>query len=193
VTETPVSLLDRLTDRADAEAWQRFVALYTPFIRGWLRRDPKLLADADDLVQEVLAAASRDLPGFERRRPGSFRAWLRTITVNRIRAHWKSRRADPLAQPGRQSGDLLAQLADPASPLSRQWDQEHDIHVAHRLLEQVAPDFEPSTFRAFEQVTLHERKSADVAVELNLSRNAVLLAKSRVLQRLRELGRGLLD
>jgi RNA polymerase sigma-70 factor (ECF subfamily) len=193
VTETPVSLLDRLTDRADAEAWQRFVTLYTPFIRGWLRRDPKLLADADDLVQEVLAAASRDLPGFQRQRPGSFRAWLRTITINRIRAHWKSRRADLLAQPGRQSGEFLAELADPASPLSRQWDQEHDAHVARRLLEQVAPDFEPSTLRAFEQVTLHERKSADVAAEMNLSRNAVLLAKSRVLQQLRVLGQGLID
>jgi hypothetical protein len=34
---------------------------------------------------------------------------------------------------------------------------------------------------------LRERKSAEVAAELNLSRNAVLLAKSRVLQRLREL------
>jgi RNA polymerase sigma-70 factor, ECF subfamily len=193
VTETPVSLLDRLSNRDDAEAWQHFVALYTPFILSWLRRDPKLLADADDIVQEVLGAASRDLPGFQRQRPGSFRAWLRAITVNRVRAHWKSRRTDPLAQPGRQSGELLAELADPASPLSRQWDQEHDVYVVHRLLEQVASDFEPSTLRAFEQVTLEGRKSAQVATELNLSRNAVLLAKSRVLQRLRELGRGLLD
>jgi RNA polymerase sigma factor (sigma-70 family) len=193
VTETPVSLLDRLSDRDDAEAWQRFVALYTPFIRGWLRRDPKLFADADDLVQEVLAAASRDLSGFERQRAGSFRAWLRTITVNRIRAHWKSRRFDPLAQPGRVHGDWLAELADPTSSLSRQWDQEHDAHVLRRLLEQVASDFEPTTLRAFDQVVLHGRKSAEVSTELKLSRNAILLAKSRVLQRLRELGRGLID
>jgi RNA polymerase sigma factor (sigma-70 family) len=193
VSETPVSLLDRLASRDDAEAWQRFVALYEPFIRGWLRRDPTLRDDADDLLQEVLAAASRDLPGFQRQRPGSFRAWLRTITVNRLRARWKSRRVDPLAQSGRASGDLLAELAEPGSALSRQWDQEHDAHIAHRLLEQVAADFEPSTLQAFEQAILHGRKSAEIAADLNISRNAVLLAKSRVLRRLRELSKGLID
>jgi RNA polymerase sigma factor (sigma-70 family) len=193
VSETPVSLLDRLASRDDAEAWQRFVVLYEPFVRSWLRRDPTLRGDADDLVQEVLAAASRDLPGFQRQRPGSFRAWLRTITVNRLRARWKSRRVDPLAQAGRASGDLLAELAEPGSALSRQWDQEHDAHIAHRLLEQVAADFEPSTLQAFEQATLHGRKSAEIAADLNISRNAVLLAKSRVLRRLRELSKGLID
>src|SRR5262249_16796996 len=137
--------------------------------------------------------ASRDVATFRRQHPGAFRAWLRTITVNRVRARWKARRFDPLSQPGRAPAELLTELADPASPLSRQWDQEHDVHVAHRLLAQVASDFEPATLRAFEQVTLQGRKSADVAAELNLSRNAVLIAKSRVLQRLRELGRGLID
>jgi RNA polymerase sigma-70 factor (ECF subfamily) len=193
VTETPVSLLERLTNRNDTEAWQRFVALYTPFIRFWLRRDSKLCEDADDIVQEVLASACRDLPGFQRQRPGSFRAWLRTITFHRIQAHCKLRRTDPLAQPDRQSGDRLAELAEPLSLLSRQWDQEHDVYVAHRLLEQVASDFELTTMQAFEQVALRGRKSAEVAAELSLSRNAVLLAKSRVLQRLRELGKGLID
>jgi RNA polymerase sigma-70 factor (ECF subfamily) len=193
VTETPVSLLARLEDRADTEAWQRFVTLYTPFVRGWLCRDPALREEVDDLVQEVLAAASRDLSTFQRQGPGSFRAWLRTITVNRLRACWKRRRADPLSRPGRVSGELLAELEEPNSPLSQKWDQEHDAHVAHRLLEQVAADFESSTLRAFEQVTVHGRKPAEVAAELSLSRNAVLIAKSRVLQRLREVGRGLLD
>jgi RNA polymerase sigma-70 factor, ECF subfamily len=193
VTETPISLLDRLTDRSDAEAWQRFVDLYTPFIRGWLWREPGLREEIDDLVQEVLAAAGRDLPGFQRQRIGSFRAWLRLVTFNRVKAHWKSRRADPLGQPGRASSDALAELADPASSLSRQWEQEHDAHVARRLLEQVAADFEASTIQAFEQLTLHGRKSNEVASDLKLSRNAVLLAKSRVMHRLRELGKGLLD
>ncbi len=193
MTETPVSLLDRLADRNDAAAWQQFVALYTPFIRGWLLHQPGLREDVDDIVQEILAAVSRDLPGFRRQRPGSFRAWLRTITVNRVRAHRKSQRADLLAQPGRAPGDLLAELADPDSPLSRQWDRDHDTYVAHRLLERVAADFEPSTLEAFERVTLGGRRSAEVAAELSLSRNAVLLAKSRVLRRLRELGHGLID
>ena len=37
MSETSASLLERLSDRADADAWRRLVDLYTPLIRDWLR------------------------------------------------------------------------------------------------------------------------------------------------------------
>jgi RNA polymerase sigma-70 factor, ECF subfamily len=188
---TSASLLERLQTAPDDAGWRRLVELYTPLIKGWLLRDPALRDEADDLVQDVLAVVVRELPAFRRQRPGSFRAWLRAITAHRLQAHWRSRQRRPP-----DAGDpqpLLAQLADPASDLSRLWDQEHDRHVARRLLDLIEADFEPATWQAFRQVVLAERTPADVAAELGLTVNAVLLAKSRVLRRLREEGRGLLD
>src|SRR5436305_7782497 len=85
---TPVSLLDRLQRQPDAQSWERLVQLYEPFIRRWLR-DPALGPDADDLLQEVLAVLVRDLPAFRRQRSGSFRAWLRTVTVNKVNEWWR--------------------------------------------------------------------------------------------------------
>src|SRR5438067_1112906 len=98
MSETSASLLDRLRLQPDAASWQRLVALYTPLIRGWLRRQAALDQDADDLVQEVLAVLVRKLPEFRREpRPGAFRRWLRGITVNCLREHWRRCRGRPVA------------------------------------------------------------------------------------------------
>ena len=52
--------------------------------------------DAADVVQEVLAAISRNLGAFHRDQPGdSFRAWLRTISKNKIRDHFRRRAQSP--------------------------------------------------------------------------------------------------
>jgi RNA polymerase sigma-70 factor (ECF subfamily) len=49
----------------------------------------------------------------------------------------------------------------------------------------VKKDFESTTWDAFTRFALDGKPAAAVAVELNISENAVLLAKSRVLKRLR--------
>ena len=42
MSETSASLLDRLQASPDEDAWQRLVEIYTPLIRGWLRRQATL-------------------------------------------------------------------------------------------------------------------------------------------------------
>src|SRR5262249_2025885 len=152
-----------------------------PLIRRWLR--PYLLqpADSDDLVQEVLATMARELPRFEvRDRAGSFRAWLRMIAVHRLRAYWESRGARRQAAAG---GEFLDQLEDPNSTVARGWDEEHDRHVARAVLDSIRLEFTVPTWHAFEATVRERRPAAEVAAELGLSVNAVLLAKSRVLKR----------
>jgi RNA polymerase sigma-70 factor (ECF subfamily) len=185
VIHTSVSLLERLRNQPDESAWQRLDALYRPLIRRWLLRDPTLHDEAGDLVQEVLTTVVRDLPHFQRGRAGSFRCWLRTITWNRLQAFWQARRHRPQPLGGDAHGSILAQLEDPRSALSRQWDEEHDRHVVRRLMELIELEFEPATLQAFRRTVFDGVKAAEVAAELGISVNAVLLAKSRVLKRLR--------
>src|ERR1700745_257890 len=47
---TSATLLERLRDRNDAEAWRLLVDLYTPLLTSWLRRYALQDADVDDLV-----------------------------------------------------------------------------------------------------------------------------------------------
>jgi RNA polymerase sigma-70 factor (ECF subfamily) len=194
MSDTSASLLDRLRQAPDAALWQRLVDIYSPLIQAWLRRQGLPEQDADDVVQEVLAVVVRKLPQFQRKeQTGAFRSWLRKITVNCLRDHWRSRRGRPAASGDSDLQAIFDQLEDPHSDLSRLWDQEHDRHVTQRLLEVIRPRFEPATFRAFQRVALEGASPDLVAAELGITVNAVFIAKSRVLGQLRLEGAGLID
>jgi RNA polymerase sigma-70 factor (ECF subfamily) len=191
---TSYSLLENVQQGSSDSAWQRLVDIYTPLIRVWLRRYAVLDQDVDDLVQEVLAIVVRKIPEFKRRSQiGAFRRWLRTITVNCLRGFWRSQRFRAKATGAESFADILNQLEDKESALSRLWDKEHDEHVTQRLLEMIRPRFDVSTWRAFQRVALEGAPVDDVAAELGMSVNAVYIAKSRVVHALRQESKGLLD
>jgi RNA polymerase sigma-70 factor (ECF subfamily) len=190
---TSISLLERLqAARPDETDWHRLQDIYLPLIRQWLCRVPCLGDEASDLAQEVLIVVVREIPRFERQRAGSFRAWLRQVTVNRLRTHRKQR----LRRPGvglDPADGFIDRLADPNGDLAREWDLEHDRHVFQKLLTIVRPDFGPSTWKVFQQFALDGLPAAEVAADLGLSVNAVIQAKARILKRLRQEAGELLD
>jgi RNA polymerase sigma-70 factor (ECF subfamily) len=194
VSDTSLSLLQRLRQTSAPADWERLVGIYRPLIQGWLLRHGLSSADSDDLTQEVFAIVVRQLPGFDHSsQPGAFRCWLRNVTVNRLRAFWRKRQGERPAAGGSDAGELLAQLEDPGSGPSRLWDQEHDRHVMARLLEIIEAEFNPTDWRAFRRYVLDGEPAAAVAAELGVSVNVVLLAKSRILRRLRQEAQGFLD
>jgi RNA polymerase sigma-70 factor (ECF subfamily) len=193
--DTSLSLLQRLgRPEVQSADWDRLVAVYSPLLRSWLGRHPLQGADADDLIQEVLTVLVKKLPQFQHAgKQGSFRAWLRCILANQVRYFYRQQRNQPQpAGPHDESSPLL-QLEDSGSELSRRWDAEHDRHVVSRLLEIIKPEFTSSTWEAFERSALHNRPAGEVGAELGMTANAVCIARSRVMRRLREEAKGLLD
>jgi RNA polymerase sigma-70 factor (ECF subfamily) len=180
-----VSLIERLRQPQDVEAWDWFVRLYTPLLYAWARSTGRQAADAADLVQEVLALLVRKLPTFRYDQDGSFRGWLRTVLRNKHREMLR-RRHPPAAE-----GDVLDDLPDPAGDPFGEEDYRHE--VLRRALALLRPDFEPATWEAFHQTVALGRPTAEVAAELGLSANAVRLARFRVLRRLRLQLEDLLD
>jgi RNA polymerase sigma-70 factor (ECF subfamily) len=192
--ETSLSLLERLRDSPKNEGWNRLAELYTPLIRTWLRRYDVQDSDAHDLVQDVLLAVSKDLSKFEHAgQPGAFRGWLKAILINRLRKFWRARDRRPEARGDSDIDAKLAQLDDPTSELSQIWNREHDQYVLRQLLSLAEPHFEPNTWKAFCRVALEGAKADDVAQEMGISRNAVIIAKCRVLNRLRQEAEGLIE
>jgi RNA polymerase sigma-70 factor (ECF subfamily) len=194
MNETSLSLLDRACQDPSDGSWHRIVDLYTPLLRHWLARLDIQPNDADDLIQEILLTVSRDLRKFAHPgRVGAFRSWLRTILYHRVRDFWRSRRYRPAATGGTSWADQLEQMADDNSDTSREWNLEHDRYVMARLLEQVRPRFEPTTWQAFCRQFFDGERAELVAAALGLSLNSVYVARSRVLSTLRREAAGLID
>jgi RNA polymerase sigma-70 factor (ECF subfamily) len=191
--ETRQSLLLR-AQLGETNAWKDLTDLYRPLILGWLGRHGVPAHDLEDLCQEVLLRVVKHLPGFHHSgQRGAFRSWLRTIVCSRTADYWKAAEAGAQASGGSGAAAALQDLADPDSALNRQWDQEHDRYVLHCLLMLVEEEFEPETLRAFRRLALDGVSGAEAAKELGVSVAAVYVAKSRVLQRIRQEAEGLID
>jgi RNA polymerase sigma-70 factor, ECF subfamily len=185
---TPVSLLDRLRNPAEKDAWPRFVLLYTPLLFHWARTAGLQSQDAADLVQDVFTTLVQKMPTFVYDRHKSFRAWLRTVTLNKWRDRAKARGAaalDPATPP---LADAVVE--DPAEILA---EAEYRRHLARRALELMQADFRPETWRACWLTVAEGRPAAGVAAELGLTVSAVYSANCRVLGRLRQELAGLFD
>lgn len=185
---TPVSLLERLRLPDQHEAWQRFVALYTPLLFHWARRVGLTSADAADLVQEVLLLLVRKLPDFVYQPGKRFRGWLWTVLVHKYRE--TRRRRDP-ANVAVGPEHLSAVAApDDLAEISEAEYRENLVRQALRLMQ---VDFQPITWRACWESVVEGKSAETLASELGISPGAVRAAKFRVLSRLRCELRGLLD
>ena len=193
MSPTSFSLLDRLKVAGpEASDWNRLQGIYLPLIQRWLGRVPGLGDESADLAQEVLVVVFREVPRFERQREGSFRAWLRKVTVNKVLNYRRQRHRRPAVGLDPADG-FLERLSDPNGDLAREWDRDHDKHVVEKLLAVVQSDFTPTTWVAFRRFGVDGVPAGRVGEELGLSENAVILAKSRVLKRLREEAGDLLE
>jgi RNA polymerase sigma-70 factor, ECF subfamily len=189
---TSLTLLDRLRSERREDDWTRFVILYQPFIRRFIKLDGALAADADDVCQEVMRKIVTHLPRFERARDGSFRNWLKIITVNEVRLFWRRRMARNKSAMA-PTAISLESLADARHELSQLWDREHDAYILNGLQELVKPEFSDTTWRAFELRVFEGKSSDEAAAILGITKNAVDIAKSRVVSRMRRESQGFLD
>jgi RNA polymerase sigma-70 factor (ECF subfamily) len=182
---TPLSVLARARAR-DPEAWRRLLELYQPLVLFWCRQAGLRGPDAEDLAQEVFAAAAVGLAEFHRDRPGdTFRGWLRGITRNQVLLHFRRNRGKAQAQGGSDAWHHLQGLPDPlATPPDEETQEVREVY--RRALEQVRSAFETQTWQLFWLTVVEGRAPADLAAELGLSVSAVRQAKSRVLRRLKQ-------
>ncbi|MFN4257655.1 MAG: RNA polymerase sigma factor [Gemmataceae bacterium] len=184
---TSTSLL-RCVQANDPAAWQRIVSLYSPLIFHWCQRAGLQAADAADVSQEVFRAVAHAIGAFRRDRPGdSFRGWLRVITRNKLRDWARQRQLEVPAVGGAELLDLLGHQDDNAKPTADPADVAEDSQLLlRRALELIQAEFEERRWQAFWRVTIEDQSPDQVALDLGMTANAVYLAKSRILRRLRE-------
>jgi RNA polymerase sigma-70 factor (ECF subfamily) len=181
--ETRSSLLLRVGDPADGQAWLEFWRLYEPVVYRLGRQFGLQDADAQDLTQDVMAAVARAIrtwqPDSAR---GKFRTWLYTIVRNKTIAALRRRR------PGdRGTGDTSVFSDVECQPIEA--DAAFALEVRRAAFQQAAdrirPHVHPTTWDAFWRTSVLGYSIQDTAKSLGISIGSVYAARSRILARLR--------
>jgi RNA polymerase sigma-70 factor (ECF subfamily) len=184
---TRPSLVIRLRDHRDNDAWQQFVQVYAPLVYRFARRRGLQDADAADLTQEVLGAVSTSVAGLEYDpRRGLFRSWLYTLAHRRL-CDFLTRQQKLTVGSG--DSQTIALLKEVPAADEDIWNKDYKSRLFHWAAEQARSDFSESTWQAFWQTSVAGRDPGQVALELGVSIGAVYVAKSRVQSRLRQLVR----
>ena len=184
--ETRPSLLVRLIDRADQEAWHEFARIYGPVVYRLALRKGLQHADAEDLAQQVLTAVSKAIDRWQiDPTRAKFSTWLNRIAHNLVI------NALTRAAPDRAAGDTgmtehLHQHAAPGGPDSDLIRIEFRREVFRWAADQIRHEFRTATWDAF-WLTAVEGQTVEQAAEgLGMSSGAIYAARSRVMRRLKE-------
>jgi RNA polymerase sigma factor (sigma-70 family) len=178
---TRPSLLGRLRNPADAEAWRTFVDLYTPLVYRYCRRRGFQEADAADVAQEVMTQVMRSIGGFTYDpKVGRFRDWLGAVVRTHVGRFHRKRERQPVAA---EDGELNG-VPDPGA--DSEWIGSFREQMTAAALDRIRGEFSTSHWTAFERTWRDGAPAAAVALELGLTATAVYVAKSRVLVRLRD-------
>src|SRR5205807_10402396 len=142
------SLLARLHAN-DPDAWQRLVTLYAPLVWHWCRRMDLPSQDIADVFQDVFKAVATHIQDFHKDRPtDTFRGWLRTITKNKVRDHFRLARREPIATGGTDAQVRWAQIPE------NSWDDEEPEankcyhQLFGRALDLIQTEFEERSWQA---------------------------------------------
>ena len=184
---TSPTLLVRLRDVDDDDAWERFYDLYSPLIVGFSRRQGCSPAQANDVLQETMMCAMRVLSSFAYDpKRGQFRSYLLRIVDSRIKdAYRRSKRLCLLDDNSEAGGaaDVLADLG--AEELGEQWDRLWDQNLLLHALARVRKRVNRRTYRSFELYVLQERPVEDVCRAEGVNANTVYQHRTRVVAMLR--------
>jgi RNA polymerase sigma-70 factor (ECF subfamily) len=186
---TSATLLLRLRDLDDQEAWDEFVERYAPQVFYWCRENYLQDSDARDVTQEVLSKLVISMREFEYRPDrGSFRGWLKVVTRNTVRdlgRKWEQRI--------RGSGDTnvhdyLHRLADRSSldSLADSIESRFNQEVLAEAEQRVKLRVHPRTWEAYFRTAVQQETAKQASEALEMTVSEVYVAKSRVLKLLRD-------
>ena len=184
--ETSESLLVRVKDAADRDAWIDFAAIYRPLVYRVARSRGLQDADAQDLSQQVLLSVAAKIEEWELgQSPGSFRKWLARIARNAAIDHFRRVRLDT-ACGGSSVMETLQNHPD-AIPLDNTTlAHEYRREVFRTAARRIRPEFHEATWAAFWMTTVDGCPIEVAANKTGKTVGAVYTARSQVMQRLRE-------
>jgi RNA polymerase sigma factor (sigma-70 family) len=188
-TSTSVTLLLRVRELGDREAWDRFVTAYAPQVFAWCRRHNLQDSDAADVTQEVLTRLVRTMKTFNYDpQRGSFRGWLKTVTQNAVRDLIADGRRQGCGVGDTQATRAFAGICDAAASaeLEERISSQYEQQLLREAETRVQARVQSKTWAAYRLTAVDQRSAQSAAEELEMPVSEVYVAKSRVIRMLRD-------
>ena len=188
-THTSATLLLRLQDIEDHEAWAAFVESYAPIVFSWCRRFRLQDSDAADVTQDVLVKLMRSMQEFQYEPgKGRFRGWLKTVTANTVRdlsRSWENRIRGSGEDNVRDALNSL-QAPDAIESLAADLEAQHQRELLNQAADAVRPKVREHTWEAWRLTSMEHVPAKRAATELGMTIGDVYVARSRVNKMLAE-------
>jgi len=182
MAKTRATLLHRVRDPGDREAWEEFFALYAPLMEGYARASGLARADAEEVRDQCLEVLARKLPAFEYRPgQGSFQGWLFGIVRGKVVDLLRARKVR-----ARESVELAGLAGGEAAP-EEQWEQAWRAEHLRHALRVLRQELSEERYRAFELLLVDEASVAEVAAQTGLAAAQIYKLKAAALKRVRVL------
>lgn len=187
---TSPTLLSRLRDPHDQEAWDTLFEFYWGLIVSFARQRGCSYTTARDVLQETLLTLTRTMPDFHYDPgKGRFRSYLLTIVKNHIvDAFRREQKYINFAQisPGQESGREFEIPDENADEITQQWEEEWNRQLLRTALNRVRERLEPETYESFKMYVLEKTPVQTVCDRLNIDRNLLYQHKHRIINMLKK-------
>ena len=185
--ETRASLILRLRESSDVEAWNEFAEIYQPLVYRLARQKGLQDADAQEVTQEVMTRVARAINGWEPdRKLGTFRGWLYRISKNMVIQFLRTQNRMPRTAGTPSENQIIEGKPDGGAGPDEEFDSEFERQTFAWAAKKIESGFSEKTWSAFWRTAVENETVDVVANDLQMSRGAVYIARSRVIARLRE-------
>jgi RNA polymerase sigma factor (sigma-70 family) len=186
-TVTSATLLEAVKDGQDGQAWNRFISRYRPMIVSFAKRLGLDKSDAEDIGQETLLVFLQDYrEGQYDRMKGKFRSWLFGIAHNQALNFQRKKLWENVVPEETRSTGFITRIESP-DEVRELWEEEWQRLVLRTCMEEIAKEVSPQTLAAFKFYVVKEWSAEKIARHLEMSPNAVYIAKNRVLRLIRKI------
>jgi RNA polymerase sigma-70 factor (ECF subfamily) len=186
---THPSLLCRVRDPNDQQAWREFEARYARLLLRYAQGRGLQRMDAEDVRQLVLLKLANALRSFQYDPGrGRFRDYLGRVVRNAIH----TQAARPMRPSGAVGVSEAAGVAGEDDAGDAVWDREWMLHHFHMAMRTVRVTFDQKSLEIFDRILAGEAPDL-VAQEFGVTRDAVYKVKQRIRERLKELVRQQID
>jgi len=179
--ETRPSLLVRIRDKSDAQAWEEFFNLYSPLLFSYAHDRGLSHEDAEDICASCYTTLVQKISEFEYDRNNSgFRAWLRTLVQRRVIDLYRKK------QHASAHSCELERIVDQGESPDEAWERNWRVHHIRYCVAQVGKRVEASTLEVFRMLTELDLTVPEICDRMGMNPDRVYQIKSRMLKLIRQ-------